>query len=156
MSFAPSRGGVAIRLSAPEVAILSRVPELLGSVGADPDDPAVRRLHPPAYRDGGPAADELYRLTKDDVADARSADVDVFTRDLDRAVEGIDISTADAEAWIRVLGGARLVLASRRGLFDVEDLSTVPADDPDVALVNLLGAYQQGLSEALLASMDDR
>ena len=151
--FVPAENGVRVRLSTPEIAILSRVPELLGSVGADADDPAARRLHPPAYRDGGPAADELHRLTKDDVAEARHADIEVFRRGLDEADNGVELSVPDAEAWIRVLGGARIVLASRRGLFEVGDLASVSSDDPDVALVNLLGAYQQALSEVLLAGM---
>jgi hypothetical protein len=125
-------------------------------VGSDPSDPAPARLHPAAYPDDELGSAELVRLTKEDLAEGRSADVDVFSRQLAASGEGITISSADAAAWMRVLGSARIVLASRRGLFDLDDLGGLPNDDPDVALVNLLGAYQQTLAEVLLASMPER
>jgi hypothetical protein len=140
-------------LSAAEVAILSRLPALIGSVGADADDPAPGRLHPDAYRDDAPGSLELIRLTKDDLAAGRNADLEVFAGRLTDSVDGVSLSESEAEAWLRVLGSARIVLASRRGLFDVDDLSAVSVEDPDVALVNLLGAYQQDLAEALLSGM---
>jgi hypothetical protein len=150
---APTARGVEIQLSSAEIAILSRLPSLLGSVGSDPTDPAPKRLHPAAYPNDEEGSAELARLTKDDLAEGRTADVDVFARQLPETGDGITISSADAEAWMRVLGSARIVLASRRGLFDLEDLAELPNDDPDVALVNLLGAYQQTLAEVLLAAM---
>ena len=145
---------VEIRLSAAEVAILSRLPALLGSVGSDADDPAPGRLHPRAYRDDAAGSLELIRVTKDDLAAGRAADLEVFSGQLAESADGVVISVEDAEAWLRVLGSARIVLASRRGLFDLEDLGLASADDPDVALVNLLGAYQQDLAEALLTRME--
>ena len=150
---APGRRGIEVMLSSAEIAILSRLPSLLGSVGSDPSDPAPARLHPAAYLDDDAGSAELARLTKDDLAEGRSADVDIFSRQLADSAEGITISASDAEAWMRVLGSARIVLASRRGLFELDDLSELPNDDPDVALVNLLGAYQQTLAEVLLATM---
>lgn len=152
---APGRRGVEVQLSSAELAILSRLPSLLGSVGSDPSDPAPARLHPAAYPDDEVGSAELARLTKDDVAEGRAADLEVFSRQLVASGDGITITPAEAEAWMRVLGSARIVLASRRGLFDLEDLGELPNDDPDVALVNLLGAYQQTLAEVLLASMPD-
>lgn len=148
-----TRDGVEVTLDAPEVAILSRLPSLLGSVGAHADDPAVERLHPPAYRDDPEGARELQRLTQDDLSAARSADIGLFTTQLEAAGAGTELTEADAEAWVRVLGAARLTLAARRHLFDMEDLSSASNADPDVALVNLLGFYQQSLSEALLTRM---
>lgn len=150
---APAGRGVEIQLSSAEIAILSRLPSLLGSVGSDRTDPAPARLHPAAYPDDEEGSAELARLTKDDLAEGRTADVDVFSRQLPDSGDGITISSADAEAWMRVLGSARIVLASRRGLFDLDDLAELPNDDPDVALVNLLGAYQQTLAEVLMAGM---
>ena len=150
---APGPRGVEVQLSPAEIAILSRLPSLLGSVGADPSDPAPARLHPAAYPDDEAGSAELARLTKDDLAEGRTADLDTFSRQLAESVDGITISPSDAEAWMRVLGGARIVLASRRGLLERDDLSDLPNDDPDVALVNLLGAYQQTFAEVLLATM---
>lgn len=150
---APSGRGVEIQLSSAEIAILSRLPSLLGSVGSDPSDPAPARLHPAAYPDDEAVSAELARLTKEDLVEGRTADIEVFNRQLAASGDGITISPADAESWMRVLGSARIVLASRRGLFDIEDLGDLPNDDPDVALVNLLGAYQQTLAEVLLAGM---
>jgi hypothetical protein len=151
--FAARGGGIRVRLGAAEVAILGRLPSLLGSVGADAGDPAVTRLHPAAYPENELDSTELIRLTEDDLAAQRSADLDVFTRNLPEAAGGIEISRDDAEAWLRVLESARIVLAARRGLFDLADLSEASMRDPDVALVGLMGMYQQELAEALLASM---
>jgi len=151
--FAASDNGVAIGLSAAEVAILSRLSALLGSIGSDAQDPARGRLHPAVYPDDEAASQELMRLTKDDIAAGRQADLEIFTRQLPESMNGVDVKIDEAEAWLRVLGAARIVLASRRGLFDLDDLELASTDDPDVALVHLLGAYQAGLTEALLSSM---
>ena len=94
------------------------------------------------------------RFTQDEIVAARNADLEVFGRQLPDTAHGLEITADDAEAWLRVLGAARVVLAARRGLFEVDDLSAVPIEDPDIALVNLLGAYQQELSEALLKRME--
>ena len=151
--FAAAGDGIAVRLGAAEVAILARLPSLLGSVGADASDPAVARLHPSAYPESESDSTELIRLTEQDLAVQRRADLDVFTRALQDAADGVEISRDDAEAWLRVLESARIVLAARRGLFDLSDLSEASIADPDVALVSLMGMYQQELAEALLATM---
>lgn len=151
--FARSGTGVAIGLSAAEVAILSRLSTLLGSVGSDAQDPAPGRLHPAVYPDDDTGSQELIRLTKDDLAAGRHADLEIFSRQLPQSMSGVEVTVDEAEAWLRVLGLARIVLASRRGLFDLDDLGSASAEDPDVALVHLLGAYQAGLTEALLSSM---
>jgi hypothetical protein len=151
--FAAAGDGIGVRLGAAEVAILARLPSLLGSVGADAGDPAVARLHPAAYPESESESTELIRLTEEDLALQRRVDLEVFTGALQDAAGGVEISRDDAEAWLRVLEAARIVLAARRGLFDLSDLSEASIADPDVALVSLMGMYQQELAEALLATM---
>jgi hypothetical protein len=155
--FASDSAGVAIRLTPAEVAILSRLPSLLGSVGTTPDDPAARRLHPEAYPEDLDASRELARLTSDDLDEARRADLERFGALLPEAATGTSMTADDAVAWMRVLGDARLVVAARRGLLDpgaAEELRS--SRDPDVTLIALLGMLQGELSEVLLDQMDER
>ena len=100
-----------------------------------PDDPALRRLLPDAYRDDDEAAADFRRYTENTLRGAKRADATVVRQGLASiAVLGERVLDGEqADAWLRFLTDARLVLASRLGIEtadDVEAFDHLPADDP--------------------------
>jgi len=158
---------VLVALEPEEVAILSRLPTLLGSVGASWNDPAHDRLNPEAYPGDTVASREFSRLTEKELVEARSADRERFADTLRRLRERPVLRPGDAAAWVRVLGEARLVLAARHGTPAggpaaadeqpvVDDLTTTPPDaNPELMLVDYLGALQDDLVGELLTGMGE-
>lgn len=139
--FAPCAGGVRMTLAPWEVELLSLVPALLDSVGSLPGDPAaaVLRLH--AYPDDPLEDSEFRRLLDDELEHGRAADRSAFALTVEEGIDGVVLSTAEAEAWLRVLTEARLVQASRN------DLNR--AEDADKALFDYLSWLQASLVEIL-------
>jgi len=158
---------VLVALEPEEVAILSRLPTLLGSVGASWNDPAHDRLNPEAYPGDTVASREFSRLTEKELVEARSADRERFADTLRRLRERPVLRPGDAAAWVRVLGEARLVLAARHGTPAggpaaadeqpvVDDLTTTPPGaNPELMLVDYLGALQDDLVGELLTGMGE-
>ncbi len=142
---------VFVRLSEDERELLVNLPALVAAVAAD-DDPAAARLHPNAYPDDDEASREFARLTDRDLDDARDQDGDAFGASIDAAAsEGITFSAA--EAWLRVLGDARLVLAAREGIDREGELPEPSLANPRLALVHYLGALQHEIVEVLMTTM---
>ena len=143
-----------VRLSEDERDFLSQLPALLDGVGARGDDPAAERMHPNAYPDDSPEAWEFTRLTDTDLDEARRSDAAAFAESLERAaVEGL--SLGEAESWLRLVGDARLVLASREGIDRDGELPEPSAANPRLALVHYLGALQNEIVEVLMTTMAD-
>ncbi len=121
--------GIAIRLPESVVETLQTVPELLESV--DRDEPAGRRLAASVYLDDPIADLEWWSLMEDEVTASRNADRSAFIEVMASAARGVVASVDEAEAILRVLAEARLVLAARIGLQREEDLDSLegPAKD---------------------------
>ena len=149
--FAWEDGSMRVELGADERLILPTLLVLLDTVGREPDDPAAGRLEPSAYPED-PAADQEYRrLTSGELADARSADRERFVA----TVNADRLSRDDAEAWLRVLGDARLALAARRGIVrDEEGWEERVGEDPDLAMLAYLGFLQGSIVDALADSLE--
>src|SRR5687767_4383656 len=101
-------GGVRMRFREEEVLLLQ---ELLGELEGlleEPDDPALRRLFPPAHADR--ESEEQYRsLVRDQLVAGRSSALAVV-----RATLGQETLTAEeADGWLRALNDLRLVLGTR-------------------------------------------
>ena len=130
------------------VAVALRILEDADEV--DPEDPGAVRLRYSAHPDHAAADDRFRSLTQGMLDDARRAD----RQTLMETLQASRISIEDAEAWMRVIGEARLVLGARAGLAEdgwEEELAA--ADEPpspEVILVDLLGRLQDGLVVALL------
>lgn len=153
--FAGSGRGVALQLGPSEIAILSRLATMVSGAGVAKDDPARQRLNPTLYPDDEVASREFERLAAKERVEVRSADREVFDATLSRAVEErVVLSHAEAAAWVRVIGEARIVLAARKGLFEAGLPEEMPTD-PEVALVLLLGYLQEELVGEMLRSMED-
>lgn len=152
-TFTPApEGGVVVRLDRREVATLALATEILATVGEPAGDPAAERLSVDAYPGDEAASHEFRRLMSSELDQGRSADRSAFATSLEAAAEGpVTLSAGEAEAWLLVLGEARLVLAARLG---IEEEGWGESDDepmdPAMALLHFLSWMQGSLSEVLL------
>ena len=142
-------GQVELTLDPWETDALQAVPELLGTVGVIGADPAANRLDQAPYPDDPEAAAEFRRLMAGELEQSRAADRSAFSLTVEQAPRGVTLSAGEAEAWLRVLAEARLVLASRLGIAEDGWEDDLPEDDPPVALLHYLGWLQQSLAETL-------
>jgi len=144
-AFRRTKGGVSVRLSGRERGILAALPELVAAV--DPGEPAASRLDYRAHPDD-PDAEAAYRdLTFGMLEEARRRDRAEFEASL-----GSDVLTAsEADAWLRVIGEARLVLAARLGIdHDGWEHRGGGAEPVEMSLLRLLGAWQDDLVDAVI------
>ncbi len=139
--FAPCAGGIRMTLAPWEVELLSLVPALLDSVGKVESDPAAERLALRAYPADPEADAEFARLLDDELEHGRAADRSAFAITVEAGVDGVVLSTPEAEAWLRVLAEARLVHAVRT--------SAPSRSDSDQALFDYLSWLQGSLVEIL-------
>ncbi|RPI22995.1 MAG: DUF2017 family protein [Actinobacteria bacterium] len=150
--FAWNGHSITVRLDEHEASLLARLPLLLAGVGLEADDAAAGRLYPAAYEEDEEADGEYRRLMTGELDRARSEDRDVFAETVRRGRYAIAVS--DAEAWLRVIGDARLALAARRGILEGSDeWEQLIRIDPDLALVAWLGHLQAVLVDALADAM---
>lgn len=174
------RGDVVARFSAPEVELLTiafaDVLALLGETpgerpGADPlealvgvarevppapDDPALARLLPDAYRDDADAAGEFRRLTDASLRATKREALQAALADLAPLAGGgtLDLAAERGELWLAALNDVRLVLGVR---FDVteeiyEEMATLAEDDPRIpglAVYDWMTGLQETLVQAL-------
>lgn len=135
---------VRVHLDAGTRELLASLPELL----EQSDDAEGRfdyRIHP-----DDPAAEARYReLVGDSLDDLRSEDRSV----LRRAGAADTIDPEEAEAWMRVIGEVRLVLAGRLGIVaDGWEEDAAPEQSPEMALLTYLGYLQDRLVAVLTMS----
>lgn len=141
-------GVVVARFEAAEVAILrSLVSELLGLVepgetgddpleralgigdGQAPSDPVLARLFPSAYEDAQDAV-EFRRYTEATLRDGKRADARTM---LDTARAGrTELTTEQAQAWMRALNDLRLALGTKLEVTEEvhEEIAAMSEDDP--------------------------
>jgi hypothetical protein len=125
----------------------SLVQQLREQLLTSTDQPALRRLFPPAYAND-PERDAGYQvLTRDELLEGRLAALDVVERTLDG---GDDLSHDELTAWMTTLNSLRLALGTR---LDVdEELPQLDPEDPlapDYAVYEYLGWLLAHIVEAL-------
>lgn len=114
--------GVEVDFSPEESILVSDVLSVLGRLGDPSEDPGAARLAPPVYMDDPDADAEWRRLAGAELNAARRADrsaLEMVLEAVDTAHTeggGVIVSVAEAEAMMRVLNEARLVLAARWGV----------------------------------------
>ncbi len=146
--------------------LVSQFLELLeeGSPSGDraPDDPAIARLVPDAYRGDADAAREFRALTASDLLSRRRDDARAVLDDLSPGGRGLHLTDLHPDslaetlpvtltgergrAWLRTLNALRLVLATRLGIDDEDDHD---AGDRRFAIYDWLGYRLDGLVAAL-------
>jgi hypothetical protein len=121
-------------------------------------DPVLERLFPQAYlepedvdRDA-----EYRRLVRDELLEAKLANLDVVTTTLDRGTVGlrgwtVDLTEEEASAWLGALNDLRLALGVRLGITEDFDGDIDPSD-PQAPALNVL-AYLGWLEENLVDAL---
>jgi hypothetical protein len=143
--FTVDHGSIVLRLARPESDILREVAHLL-----DAGDDADGRLSYSAHPDD-PEADRRYQeLVADSLDILRREDRSGF----DTVASGAVATAEEVEAFMRVVGEARIVLAARLGIdHDGWEADLEATSDPELALLAWLGYLQDAavgvLSESL-------
>jgi Domain of unknown function (DUF2017) len=114
--FAPSpiertrAGDFRLRLSAAERELLTTLPvELKALIEADPADPGLRRLFPPAYEKDEESEDEYRRLMHGELLAGRREALQVLAE----TARSERLSDEQLDAWLRALTDLRLALGTR-------------------------------------------
>jgi hypothetical protein len=143
--FGLHRGRITLRLGSVERSALASVPGLL-----DNGDDAEGRLSYVTHPDD-PSAERRYRdLVGDDLDVMRREDRALF----ERVVSGDEVEPEDVEAFMRVVGEARLMLAARLGIERDGWESEMTPDDPEMALLAWLGYLQDAAVSTLSAVLE--
>jgi hypothetical protein len=121
---------------------------------ADPDDPAVRRLLPDAYRDDTAASAEFRRFTADGLAERKAVNARLVVESLARGSgDRVEVWLDDpgAAAWLRTLTDIRLAIAARLGIAHDGDLGKIVDDESAYcrAVYDWLAYVQETLVMAL-------
>ena len=142
-----AEGNVRLHLQRHEVALLRELLDELEALLEDPEDPALRRLFPPAHTDR--ESEEQYRsLVGDQLLSGR-------TKALATVRDTLGTNTLDpdeADAWLRALNDLRLVLGTRLDVSEEIEYEGLDLEDPrgrELAVYGYLSWLQEQLVEAL-------
>ena len=126
-----------------------------------PEDPALLRLLPDAYRDDGDAAGEFRRLTEADLRATKRSGLSQIVTDIStagaphhRGGVRLDLDDDAAAAWLPALTDVRLALGTRIGVTeDMDDeRATLPVDSPryaEIATYDWVSWLQDAMVRAL-------
>ena len=118
------------------VLVADLVGQLREQLLASTDDPAVRRLFPPAYPNDAERDAGYQVLTRDELLEHRLSALDVVERTLD----GNELDHEDMTAWMGTLNALRLVLGTRLEVDeDLPDLDRADPMAPAYAVYEYLG-----------------
>jgi hypothetical protein len=141
-------GTIRLELSSDERALLRDVADELRATLSDaPDDPSLRRLYPAAHEDEDLERD-FQELTRSQLTSGRDRAAATLRETADREL----LSRDEADAWLRALNDARLVLGTRLEItedFDWDSFDGTQPRAPELALY----AYLSGIQEELVRAM---
>ncbi len=143
-------GRIVVDLPAEEKEFLSDVLELLASVPATGDDPATLRLQVPVYLDDPEANSEWWLFMGEELSIARSADRGVYRRVMESDGK-LELTTEEADAFLRVLNEGRLALGARFGLEVEDDHDRLPDEQRQV--LDFLGWVLEEMTAALTSAL---
>ena len=133
-------GQFQLRLSADERDVLRSLPEQLKEMLTE-DDPALRRLFPPAYLDDPKAETEYHRLMREDLLEHHRTALDVMAATIDADQLDEDQLTS----WMGAINDLRLVLGTKLDVSEDEVQLETPADH----LYHYLGYLMEEIVVAL-------
>jgi hypothetical protein len=81
-----------------------------------PEDPAVARLLPAAYRDDPEAAAEFRRFTERSLRDTKLSHARTVLACIERSGEKLVLSEGEATSWLLAINDLRLALGTRLGI----------------------------------------
>jgi hypothetical protein len=139
-------GRISLQLDRAESAFLSDMVRMLESVGQIDGDPGEKRLNVPAYLGDAESAEEWRREMGDRIEDGRAEDRKVLRSALE--TDGrVMLEPARAEAILRVVNEARLVLAARLGIEVESDYEHL--DAAGTVALHYLGLFIEDLTGEL-------
>ena len=126
----------------------------IGTATAVPDDPALARLLPDAYRDDPEAAAEFRRYTESDLRERKRASARTVLDTLGAPRQKVRLSAEAAQAWLLTFNDLRLALGARLRITEDWDreLAELAEDDPRgyaLAVYDHLTHMQELLVQAL-------
>jgi hypothetical protein len=133
-------GRFQLRLSADERDVLRSLPEQLKEMLTE-DDPALRRLFPPAYLDDPKAENEYHRLMREDLLEHHRAALDVMAATIDAD----ELDEDQLTSWMGAINDLRLVLGTKLDVSEDEVQLETPADH----LYHYLGYLMEEIVVAL-------
>ncbi|MDQ1603470.1 MAG: hypothetical protein QOE01_1315 [Actinomycetota bacterium] len=130
----------------------------IGTATSVPEDPALARLFPDGYHDDPEASADFRRYTEPDLRQSKRAALQAALDSMGEPGDRVELSTEQAELWLRALNDTRLVLGERLGV--TEDLEALVAglseDDPRLGLFwvyDRLTYWQESLVQALMGHL---
>jgi hypothetical protein len=129
----------------------------IGGTTTRPQDPALARLLPDAYRDDEEAASEHRRLTELGLIDRKAANARALIASLESALPSVSgdslllsLDESHVHAWLRTLTDLRLAIAAR--LHIEQDGDAGVGDDATLGVYDWLGYLQGSLVAVVDAS----
>ena len=116
----------------------------------NPEDPAARRLFPPAYEADQEAEDDYRRIMREELMAGRREALRILEDTVDRE----RLSEGELDAWVGALNDVRLVLGTRLGVTEELYEAELDARDPrarETALYLYLTWLQEQLVEVAAA-----
>jgi Domain of unknown function (DUF2017) len=143
-------GDFRLRLSDGERELLTSLPaELTALIEADPADPELRRLFPPAYEDDEESEVEFRRLMHEELLAGRREALQVLAE----TARSDRLSSEQLDAWLRALTDLRLALGTRLGVTEETYDREIDRDDPRAFELSVF-AYLSWLQEHAVAAAD--
>ncbi len=142
------RGGIELRLPAPEREFLRSLAPQMREALETPDDPAVARLFPKAYPEDEERQAEYRLLAGSELLESHLAALAT----LEESADAERLDDDQAQAWIRALNEVRLVLGTRLEVTEEGAERPTDADDPRIAVFaayDYLSMLQGELVDAL-------
>jgi Domain of unknown function (DUF2017) len=148
--------GEALAPGTPGVPSAAELEAMLGMGGTAqaPEDPALARLLPDAYRDDPDAAGEFRRFTEQSLRSAKQESARIVLDTLPADGGPVKLSGEQAQSWLRALNDVRLALGVRLGVTEEfeEQWQELDPVDPRSAAFEVyawLGGVQESLVQAL-------
>jgi hypothetical protein len=116
--------------------------------GDSADDPALKRLFPPAYMDDPERAAEFDGMVRSDLMEGRLSAIHTVEETLDAP----RVTEEQLSAWLAAINDVRLVLGVRLGVSE-ESTPSDFEDDPERSQSYALYAYLTWLEDDLIGSL---
>jgi hypothetical protein len=143
------KGEFQLRLPPEERDLLRGLPvqlrELLGT-----DDPSLRRLFPPAYKDDPELEAEYRHYMADDLLASHQQALDLMAA----TVDADTLNEDELTGWLRALNDIRLVLGTRLDVSEDMDPTDIDPDDSAAAAFAVY-SYLSHLQEDVVASLGE-
>jgi hypothetical protein len=130
------RGGFLLKIPPAERELLTTLPQQLRAILTEGDaaqDPALRRLFPPATLDDERINQEFERLMREDLLAERLRSLEI----MERTLGAEHLSEEELSAWLAAINDLRLVIGVRLGVTEettAADFASFADDDPRVGM----------------------